>query len=75
MTQERPEILVTLFNSIVRAADFLSAWMCARLVLIEKPKKVHESTSYRYRYNICFIDSTVEILEMILKDRLEIEFE
>ena len=42
LTQERPEILVEIFNSILRTADFPPDWKSARLVLIEKPRRVHE---------------------------------
>ena len=72
LTQERPEILVAIFNNILQTAEFPKVWKCARLVLIEKPRKMNEEVSYR---PICLIDSIAKILETILKDRLDMELQ
>ena len=69
---ERPEVLPVVFNNIVRTANIPKAWKSARLVLVEKPKKADEETTYR---PICLLDSAAKVLEMILKERLEKEIE
>ena len=70
LTCERREVLMNIYNDIMGTATFPPSWKTARLVLIEKPKKMNEITSYR---PICLLDSAGKILEMIVKDRLEEE--
>ena len=72
LIQERPEVLVCIFNKILKAAVFPQSWKTARLVLIEKPHKAQENISYR---PICLLNSTAKLLETIIKDRLLNEIE
>ena len=67
VTKERPELLVRIYNNVLRNAAFPQAWKTARLVLIEKPGRTDESISYR---PICLLDSLSKVLEKILRDRL-----
>ena len=72
MTQERPEIIVKLFNELMGKAYFPLQWKRATVVLIGKPVKGQELQTFR---PICLINALGKLYETIIKNRLEEELE
>lgn len=62
-----------MFSELLRTGKLPETWKCAKLILIEKPKKsVHEETKYR---PICLLNSVGKLFETIVNERLMYELE
>lgn len=66
-----PDAFLNLINEQLKLGKFPNIWKTARLVLIEKERKLGESnTSYR---PICLLDILGKVYEKLIKIRLELE--
>jgi len=67
------DTFVELFNQCIAQHQVPTSWKIARLVLIEKPRKVPEAeTSYR---PICVTNSLGKVFEIFVRQRLEAELQ
>jgi ribonuclease HI len=67
--EERPEILLTLFNNILNLAEFPNSWKKAKVILVPKPGKT-EGTPGSMR-PISLLPTLSKVFERILLDRME----
>jgi hypothetical protein len=70
---QNADFFESLFGELIKRGSFPDIWKCAKLVLIEKPRK-SPSDQQKYR-PICLLNVIAKLFETIINDRLLNELE